>query len=384
MRVIALLATYNEERFIAGCLEHLFRQGVTVYLIDNCSTDRTLSLARRYLDRGLIAVETLPRHGSFSLRSQLERKEQLASTLDGDWFMHVDADEIHLPPRSNSTLAEAFAAAEAEGCNAVNFQEFTFLPTREAPDHDHPDFQQTMRWYYPFLPFFPHLVRAWRRQAEPVNLTASGGHEVQFRGLRLYPESFRMRHYPFLSMAHVQHKYLDRQYDVAEVQSGWHHWRPNLTRELIQLPTQSELRLYRSDDELDPSLPRTQHYLAERWKATCWLPRVERAVQDLTGVVGAGDTCILVDDDRLRSELAVGRHVFPFLERDGQYWGPPPDDDTAIRELQRLRQAGARYLVFAWPAFWWLEHYQGLHRYVQSQFARVLENEQLVIFDLRS
>jgi glycosyltransferase involved in cell wall biosynthesis len=45
MRVIALLAAYNEERFIAGCIEHLFQQSVDVYLIDNSSTDNTVTIA---------------------------------------------------------------------------------------------------------------------------------------------------------------------------------------------------------------------------------------------------------------------------------------------------------------------------------------------------
>ena len=56
IRVIALLASYNEERFIAG-------QGLQVYLIDNESTDNTVAIAERYAGRGLIRIETLPRAG---------------------------------------------------------------------------------------------------------------------------------------------------------------------------------------------------------------------------------------------------------------------------------------------------------------------------------
>ncbi len=58
---MAILATYNEERFIAGCLEQLIGQGVEVYLMDNCSTDRTVEIAERYLRRGLIDIETFSR-----------------------------------------------------------------------------------------------------------------------------------------------------------------------------------------------------------------------------------------------------------------------------------------------------------------------------------
>ena len=265
VRVVAILATYNEERFIAGCLEHLIGQGVEVYLMDNCSTDQTVEIAERYLGRGLIDIETFSRaEGVYKWRSILERKEQLAATLEADWFMHVDADEIRLPPRSDRTLAQAFAEAEAQGFNAVNFLEFTFVPTREVPDHNHPRFQQTMRWYYPFLPSFPHRLNAWKRQPERVELAYSGGHRVRFPGLCMYPESFKMRHYLFLDVAHAIRKYAGRSYDAAEVQRGWHGWRARLVPEKIELPSRKELRLYTSDDELDPSHPRTRH-VAEEW-----------------------------------------------------------------------------------------------------------------------
>jgi glycosyltransferase involved in cell wall biosynthesis len=267
MRIIAVLATYNEERFIAGCLEHLLRQGVEVYLCDNESTDQTVAIAERYLGHGLIGIETLPRAGMYSWRPILERKERLAATLEADWFMHVDADEIHLSPRSDLTLVQAFAAVEAQGYNAVNFLEFTFIPTQEAPDHDHPNFQKTMRWYYPFLPTFPHRLNAWKRQPGPVELAWSGGHRVRFPGLRLYLESFRMRHYLFLSLPHAIRKFVDRTYDPAEVEGGWHGWRAKLRPEMIRLPTQAALRTYLSDDQLDPSHPRTEHYLADVWAA---------------------------------------------------------------------------------------------------------------------
>jgi glycosyltransferase involved in cell wall biosynthesis len=265
VRVVALLATYNEERFITGCLEHLIGQGAEVYLIDNCSTDRTVEIAERYLGRGLIDIETFPRtEGVYKWRSILERKEQLASTLEADWFMHADADEVRLPPRSARTLAQALAEVEAQGYNAVNFLEFTFVPTREAPDHDHPHFWQTMRWYYPFLPWFPHRLNAWKRQPERVELAPSGGHGVRFPGLRMYPESFKMRHYLFLSVPHAIRKYVERSYDPEEVHNGWHGWRARLIAERIELPSQEELRFYTSDDELDPSEPRTRH-VSEGW-----------------------------------------------------------------------------------------------------------------------
>src|SRR3989442_7651052 len=142
MRILAILATYNEQRFIVGCLEHLISHGIEVYLVDNSSTDQTVRLAERFLGRGLVGIETFPRDGVYAWSALLRRKEQLAAALDADWFMHVDADEIHLPPRSDRTLLQAIQEADAEGYNAVNFSEFTFVPTQEEPDHDHPEFRE--------------------------------------------------------------------------------------------------------------------------------------------------------------------------------------------------------------------------------------------------
>lgn len=278
VRVIALLATYNEERFITGCLDHLIGQGLSVYLIDNESSDRTTELAAPYLDRGLIGIESMPRDGVYRWASILRRKEELAESLDGDWYVHLDADEIRLAPRAGITLADAFAEVDGKGYNVVNFTEFTFIPTREEPDHDRPDFQQTMRWYYPYKTGTPHGLKAWRRPparnprrlrwpwrgGNTAELAWSGGHRIRFPGMRIYPESFPMRHYLFLSIPHAIEKYVERRYDADEIRSGWHQWRARIRAEDVRLPSQAELRRYEGDATLDPSDPRMEHYVA-RW-----------------------------------------------------------------------------------------------------------------------
>jgi hypothetical protein len=259
MRVVAILATYNEERFIAPCLENLFRQGIQAYLIDNDSTDQTVAIAMHYLGRGLLGVESFPRDGVYRWSSILRRKEQLAATIEADWFMHVDADEIYPSPRPGTTLAEILAEVDGQGYNAVNFVQCTFIPTLEAPEHDHPQFLETMRWYYPFMPAFPHLIRAWKRQPVPVELAWSGGHLVNFPGRHLYPQTLPMRHYQFLSVPHAIRKYALKHYDPTEVQKGWHNWRATLSADMIKLPSQAEMNTYVSDAQLDVSNPHTRH-----------------------------------------------------------------------------------------------------------------------------
>jgi glycosyltransferase involved in cell wall biosynthesis len=262
-KVVALLTAYNEERFIAGCLDHLIEQNVQIYLIDNDSTDQTARIAHGYSERGLIGIESFPRAGTYSWLPLLKRKEQLANTLDADWFINLDPDEIRLPSRSGRTLAEI----EEQGFNAVNFQEFTFTPTHEEPDHDHPAFRETMRHYYPFSS--APQVKAWKRQRDPVEFASSGGHQIQFSGLRLWPQNFIMKHYLFLSVAHAHRKYVEKHYDPSEVAMGWHRARAALRPEFIKLPRQSELRAFISNDQLDASSPRRRHYLFDTdWAAT--------------------------------------------------------------------------------------------------------------------
>lgn len=253
MRIIALIATYNERRFIEPCLRHLHEHGVDAYLIDNDSTDNTVELAERWLGRNLIGIETLPRpENFFDLSAQLQRKEALARTLDADWLLHLDADEIRLPPRGARTLAEALEAVNEAGFNAVDFAQFTFMPTREEPDHDHPDFQRTLRTYYPPPQLRqPHQLKAWK--AHPEASLESGGHGLTFPGKRVYPRQFRMKHYLILSVPHAIEKYVERRYAPEEVEAGWHGWRARLAETDIRLPSRSELCESQSDDDLDPS-----------------------------------------------------------------------------------------------------------------------------------
>jgi O-methyltransferase len=116
-----------------------------------------------------------------------------------------------------------------------------------------------------------------------------------------------------------------------------------------------------------------------------WDYRVRLSARDIATLVQPETTFILVDQGTFRNEIAVEGRVLPFLERNGEYGGAPPDDETAIRELQRLRrQSAANLIIFAWPAFWWFEYYAGFNRHLRFNFPCILENERLVVFDLES
>lgn len=116
-----------------------------------------------------------------------------------------------------------------------------------------------------------------------------------------------------------------------------------------------------------------------------WMRRLHAATQEIAGLVPAGSSFILVDEAQWgETETLTGRHTIPFLEHEGRYWGLPLDSDTAVGELERLRAAGATFMVFAWPAFWWLDYYSGLRSHLYATARCVLKSEHVVVFDLQS
>src|SRR5262245_7536330 len=122
----------------------------------------------------------------------------------------------------------------------------------------------------------------------------------------------------------------------------------------------------------------------ERWKSQQWFCRLGASLEAIRVMIPENRTLILVDDDQWGvAQTVAGRRCLPFLEKNGHYWGPPADDGTAMDELTRLRGTGADFLVFAWPASWWLEHYRAFHHALRSRYRGVLEDGNVLMFDLR-
>ncbi len=115
-----------------------------------------------------------------------------------------------------------------------------------------------------------------------------------------------------------------------------------------------------------------------------WVNKLSRMANDIESVIPKESFFILVDEAKLESKIFARWCTIPFLEKNGLYWGSPSDDHTAISELERLRKAGANFIVFGWPAFWWLDHYTELNHYLRERYRCVLQNDRLIVFDLTS
>jgi hypothetical protein len=114
-----------------------------------------------------------------------------------------------------------------------------------------------------------------------------------------------------------------------------------------------------------------------------WLRRAYLTTREVEALVPPGAAFIFADQEELGLTVSAGRRALPFLEREGEYFGPPEDDATAIAELERMRREGAGFLIVAWPVLWWLGYYTEFIQYVRSRYPCLVENERLVAFDLR-
>jgi SAM-dependent methyltransferase len=115
-----------------------------------------------------------------------------------------------------------------------------------------------------------------------------------------------------------------------------------------------------------------------------WYVRLQQAVADIRLFVPENASLILINDNQwslAESELRP-RQILPFLEHDGQYWGAPPDDATAIAELTRMQQTGATHVAIPWHCFWWLEHFTGFDGYLRHSCKCLLANDRVIIFQL--
>ncbi|GEM_PF-173386 len=259
-RVVALLAVRNEASYLERCLRHLAGQGVLAYVIDNDSSDNTLEIVRRFEGRGVVGVERYPYPGHYDWQGLLRRKSELAMSLDADWFIHHDADEIRESRRPGETLVQALRRLDGEGFNAVDFDEFVFLPLAGEELPPGADYVRLLRLCYYFAARPQSRLNAWKKSGEVPDLAGSGGHRVSFSGLRLADERLILRHYPFLSLRHLEEKYGNaRRYSEYEVKSlGWHSRRANFSAGKVWLPEPAQL-FDPARDGWDTSRPWREH-----------------------------------------------------------------------------------------------------------------------------
>jgi len=256
----AIVAVRNETLHIRRSIRAFVESGIDVVIIDHASTDGTLEICKEYLGNGILSIEHLEWRGVFDLSEQLDLKARIISELPHEWVIHSDADEWLQSPVEGESLLEGITRIDGLGYNAVNFEEFVFLPDPDENDI-FVDYEKKLLCYYYFAPQQKRLMRAWKKNCGLSNIAAAG-HKLGGNGLYLAPQAFILRHYIALSQAYALRKYLGREYSDRDLKKGWHDNRIKILAEDLKLPRAVGLKKLSSWEtvDFDRSDPRHKHY----------------------------------------------------------------------------------------------------------------------------
>lgn len=364
-----IIDNYNYGRFLAQAIESALAQtypNVEIIVVDDGSTDASREIIARYGARILPMLKANGGQASAFNAGWLRCRGEFVCLLDSD-----DA----LAPEAVAKAAQAFAdpqvvkvhwplwvmdetgartgqikpgAALAEG-------DWRTLFTAESPAHTAP----------------PQSGNIWRREVcaasfpLPETIFQMGGADDYLSTLApLYGQVKRLDEPQGFYRVHARSHYSGKPFE-EKLRIGAARYQFILEETARRAA--------------DLALPLD----ASAWPQHSWFARVAQSVAEITNLVAPDEAFILLDDeDWGAGPQLAGRRRFAFLERDGEYWGAPPDDATAISELERLRAAGARWLVIVWPAFWWLAEYAEFAAYLQQRFRCVLTNDRLRVLAL--
>lgn len=346
--VTAILSAYNEADVIGQTVSDLLDQGLHVYFLDHGSTDGTLAEVERLRGHGHLQVEQFQdpspsEAGRVSWAAVLRRKQELAQSLDSDWFVHHDADEFRESPWLHLGLRAAIEEVDDFGYDAIDFELLNFWPTREEGWGVPGNVREALRYYERAQPWDKVQVRCWKKTPHPVDLVTSGGHEAVFPERKVFPLRFLLRHYPFRSPEQAARKLTTERVSrflQAERALGWHRQYDGLSPETLVRDAASLRRF-------DPARVRLDLVLEHR------------LVEDLQQVPAARERALLESERRaeeisrtldtrnrevLRLDRELDRVNHEVLARDRLLDGQARELETRARELEtraRLLDAAA-------------------------------------------
>jgi FkbM family methyltransferase len=128
-----------------------------------------------------------------------------------------------------------------------------------------------------------------------------------------------------------------------------------------------------------------RHVLRDnKWHGGSYHSHSVHMVETQLGAVTSRDAVVIVadlDQGGFGGSLA-GRARLPFIEKQGQYFGPPADDAEAIGELTRLIASGATHFALLWPAFWFFDTYPRFEQHLRRRHRCLVENPLAIVFEL--
>jgi len=225
LKIAAIINVFNEADVIETVVRHLASQEIQVHLIDNWSSDGTYELGRNLVALGFCSkISRFPDQPSsdYEWARQLDHTAQYAASLDADWIIHHDADEIRLSPWPNVPLARAIEYVDGLGYTALDFTVVNFFYTDDGKTGKF--VPEQLKWFeWGRHPSYFVQVKAWKHSPD-VNLSVSGGHNAEFEGRRVYPIKFLTRHYPLRSQLQANQKIFRDRFPRIEKERRERDW----------------------------------------------------------------------------------------------------------------------------------------------------------------
>lgn len=109
-QVSVVLATFNEEKNLAACLDSVKDLADEIVVVDGSSTDKTIEIAKKYGAK-ILVVENLP---NFHIN-----KQKAIDLATKDWILQLDADE-RLTPELQREIKDKIENWKLGNGNSVN------------------------------------------------------------------------------------------------------------------------------------------------------------------------------------------------------------------------------------------------------------------------
>ncbi len=369
MQASVVITNFNYGGFVADAVDSALGQtgiDVEVIVVDDGSTDRSREIIAGYGDR---IVTVFKSNGGQS--SAFNAGYDIST---GDPVIFLDADDMLLP----GTARDAAVVLEDPDVAKVHWPmrivDAEGIPTGEIKEPELPrgDFRTIVREAGPMtertLPSAPTSGNAYPRRLLDRLLP------MPETGYRISADAFLFGLAPAFGRIECLDEPAGSYRDHGANSYGGAPFEAKVRQGVGDLEVQRERLaqlLAEQGEEVD----------ATGWGEDAWWMRIDRSLRELESL-SLGDSFVLADNEAWGADPVIaGSRRVPFLEENGVFMGAPEDDRQAIAELERLRGDGASHLVFAWPAFWWLDHYTGLAGHL-GRFPRVLDNDRLIAFDL--
>lgn len=227
-RLIMTLLVKNEADILEQNLLFHHRMGVDGFIVtDNCSTDNTSQIIKKYVGKGWILEYIQEPSSGYEQKKWVDRMIWIAKTrYRADWIINADADEFWYPSRENlkqelsQTRANVLAAEVHNVCpeEGKPYWEWTSI-IREVPSLEEYDLS-------PYSIFSRHHKKVMHRAAGYIQISM-GNHKVTMLPHHEKQGCLHIFHYPVRGHEHFMNKMINggKQLETHQGKHGGRHWR---------------------------------------------------------------------------------------------------------------------------------------------------------------